>query len=195
MPVFWEEHGSKGDKRECKRRGRSGEEERGSGKMKRRERFEKKGDSTGGRKNCWERAGQLIFYKPGLERSWNEEWEKDSWEPATGRRREKEWDSWITALWSETSVGFAAEGEKQRVVGEKRLHSAFSVCLDTFQSDLPSTSGLLFCLSALVCSWRTLLVVLHALTFISWGLKWFSSAFEHVRNLVICCEMTTGNTI
>lgn len=54
------------------------------------------GYSTGGRKNCWEQAGQLIFYKPGLERSWNEEWEKDSWESATGIRSEKEWDSWIT---------------------------------------------------------------------------------------------------
>lgn len=54
------------------------------------------GYSTGGRKDCWEQAGQLIFYKPGLERSWNEEWEKDSWESATGIKSEKEWDSWIT---------------------------------------------------------------------------------------------------
>lgn len=38
MSALWEERGGEEDKRECKRRGRSGEEERWSGKMKRRER-------------------------------------------------------------------------------------------------------------------------------------------------------------
>lgn len=140
MSLFWEEHGRKREIREGVKGGKEVQRKR-NGKMKRRGRLEEKGDSTGGRKNCWEWVGQLIFYKPGLERSWNEEWEKDSWEPATGKEREKEWDSWITVLWSETSVGFEAEGEKQRVVGEKWLHPASSVCLDRFQLHVLSMSA------------------------------------------------------
>lgn len=97
-----------------KRRERSGRKARWSGEMKKEEQLEWE-DSTGGRKNCEQRVGQLIFYKPGLERSWNEEWEKDSWASATGIRREKEWDSWITLLWSETSAG-----EKRRECWEWR---------------------------------------------------------------------------
>lgn len=43
-----EEHGNKKDKRECKRRGRSGEKERWSGKMKRREQLEERGTAQEG---------------------------------------------------------------------------------------------------------------------------------------------------
>lgn len=91
-----------------------------------RETLDGKGYSTRGRMNCWDWVGQLIFYKPGLERSWNEEWEKDSWELASGMGWGVErGDSWITLLWSETSVGFAVEKEKNWVVRENWELSIF----------------------------------------------------------------------
>jgi len=139
-------YGSEGDKRECKKRAKKWRTREMEWKDEEERAGRGKGDSAGGRKNCWERVGQLIFYKPGLERSWNEEWERDSWESATGRRRGEEWDSWITRLWSETSVGFAVEREKQRVVGERWLHPASSVCLDRFRSDFLSLCRFFFCL-------------------------------------------------
>lgn len=53
----------------CKKQGKKRRRERWSGRMKRREQLEGRGAAQEGGRIVAKQAGQLIFYKPGLERS------------------------------------------------------------------------------------------------------------------------------